>query len=414
MSTAPSSEAGDVSSSRPGRAGLLFVAVTAAALIGIGAYTAYQQAYAADEKAQSAAAAPKPPPTVVVEIPEVKAVSEWDDYTGRFEAIDEVDIRSRVTGYLQQVHFKDGDIVEKGDLLFTIDPRPFEAALKTAEARVAEAKATLFLANTNLARSNTLLKSSAISQQRVDQDSARVQQAQALLASARSELEQARLDLEFTTIESPITGHIGARNVDIGNLIRGDDENASPLTNIVSLNPIYVVFDIDQNAYLNYAKDGMRCDEQSTARPVRIALQGDVGYPHEGKMDFIANRIDEQTGTLRGRAVIDNPTRRFVPGLFARIQLLERDQADTVLIPDRAIALEQTNRVVYIVNDEDKVESRTVVLGPLIDGKRVIRSGLNGDERVVTRGLHRISTGKTVQVRLEGDEAAITLSQARQ
>lgn len=380
---------------------------------GVAGYSAYQDAYASDEPAveQSLPQLPR----VVVETPELQTVTEWDHYAGRFEAVDEVNIRSRVTGYLQAVHFEDGDVVNKGDLLFTIDPRPFEAAVAMAKASVAEAKATLNLASADLKRSSELSKSAAISQQRVDQDRARVQQAQARVAAANSALEQAELDLEFTTIEAPITGRIDAHNVDVGNLVRGDEENTLPLTNIVSLDPIYIVFDVDQAAYLNYHKkdkEGVRESSRTAANPVNVSLQGDSDFPYQAKMDFVGNQIDQRTGTIRGRAVIDNPDGIFTPGLFARVQLLSRDNAQTVLIPDQAVALEQTNRIVYVVNENDEAETRAVTLGPIVDGKRVVRTGLEGNERVITKGLHRVSVGTKVQAEMEIDHFA-ELAQTR-
>jgi RND family efflux transporter MFP subunit len=220
----------------------------AVALIGLGSFSAYHFAYA--EKQQEVTQNQQFP-AVIVSLPAIENITEWQQYAGRFVAVNNVDIRSRVSGYLEKIHFKDGDIVNKGDLLFSIDPRPFKAEVSIAKATVEEREATLALAKTDSTRSIELYKTHAVSKQRVDEDKARVKQAEAQLSAAKSRLARAELDLDFTQITAPITGKIDQHNVDVGNLIRGDDENASPLTNIVSLDPIYVYFDVDQNTYLN-------------------------------------------------------------------------------------------------------------------------------------------------------------------
>lgn len=382
---------------RPFIALLAGAAMTAAAW---GGYSGYHYAVASPTEGAVAAA---PAPSVIAEFPTVQSITEWDSYAGRFVAVDRVDIRSRVSGYLDAVHFTDGDIVQQGDLLFTIDPRPFEAEVAVAEAEVAEAEATLALARADLRRSTELYKTRTVSKQRVDQDRARTKSAEAQVKAAQSRLNVAKLDLGFTEVRAPITGRIDAHNIDVGNLVRGDAENGQALTNIVALDPIHIVFDIDQNAYLNYqraAAAGQGPDHGTEVTPVQLALPGETGFQHEAALDFVSNSIDQATGTIRARAVIDNPDFSFTPGLFARVQLLNRADAEALLIPDEAIGLEQSDRVVFVVGANNKVESRKVALGPIVDGKRVVRHGVSAEDRIITRGLHRVYAGMEVSAEM--------------
>jgi multidrug efflux system membrane fusion protein len=342
-------------------------------------------------------------PSVIAQRPTIQNITEWDTYSGRFAAVKEVDIRSRVSGYLVKIHFNDGDIVKEGDLLFTIDPRPFQAQLSIAKSTVAEREATLELARSDLSRSVELAKTRAVSQQRVDQDKARVKQAEAQLASAKSNLVSAKLDLEYTEIKAPITGRVDEHNVDVGNLIRGDDDNAIPLTNIVSLDPIYVVFDVDQNSYLKYTgikKQAIPVSENPFQQLVQVSIQGDE-TKHKAEIDFVSNSIDKETGSIRLRAVLDNSTYGFTPGLFARVNLSNQSNKETLLVPQEAVSLEQTQYIVLVVNEKNIVERRQVELGPIADGKRVIRNGLNKTDRVIHEGLQRVSVGNEVTVLTE-------------
>ncbi|MEC9411239.1 MAG: efflux RND transporter periplasmic adaptor subunit [Pseudomonadota bacterium] len=370
----------------------------AVALIGLGSFSAYHFAYA---DKQQEVTQNQQFPTVIVSHPAIENITEWQQYAGRFVAVNNVDIRSRVSGYLEKIHFKDGDIVNKGDLLFSIDPRPFKAEVSIAKATVEEREATLALAKTDSTRSIELYKTHAVSKQRVDEDKARVKQAEAQLSAAKSRLARAELDLDFTQITAPITGKIDQHNVDIGNLIRGDDENASPLTNIVSLDPIYVIFDVDQNTFLNLTNNETKSFNDVHSSSVRLSIQGDTDTKYDAKINFVSNSIDQQTGSIRLRAVVDNNQGKFTPGLFARVELAKQENPQTILIPEKALVLEQTDYVVYVVNDEDIVESRHVEVGPIANGLRVIRKGLNGDERVISGGLHHVAVGSKVAIQSE-------------
>lgn len=370
----------------------------AVALIGLGSFSAYHFAYA---DKQQEVTQNQQFPAVIVSHPAIENITEWQQYAGRFVAVNNVDIRSRVSGYLEKIHFKDGDIVNKGDLLFSIDPRPFKAEVSIAKATVEEREATLALAKTDSTRSIELYKTHAVSKQRVDEDKARVKQAEAQLSAAKSRLARAELDLDFTQITAPITGKIDQHNVDVGNLIRGDDENASPLTNIVSLDPIYVIFDVDQNTFLNLTNNETKSFNDVNSSSVRLSIKGDTDTKYDAKINFVSNSIDQQTGSIRLRAVVDNNQGKFTPGLFARVELAKQENPQTILIPEKALVLEQTDYVVYVVNDEDIVESRHVEVGPIANGLRVIRKGLNGDERVISGGLHHVTVGSKVAIQSE-------------
>ena len=356
-----------------------------------------------------------PPPTVMVTRPVVEPVTEWDEYTGRFAATDQVEIRSRVGGHLVAIHFQDGQIVQEGDRLFSIDARPFEVALAVARAQVGEAEARVGLAQAELARTETLYGQRHVSEAQVDQDRAELRSAEAALAAARAGVLQAAVDLNYTEIRAPIGGRIDNHYVDIGNLVDGADGNATVLTTIVALDPIHVVFDVHQNAYLRYARqdlDSIGNGDRDGAQPVQVAPPDAAGFAHEGRMDFVANRVDGGTGTIRARAVLENDDLLFTPGMFARVRLVSRDGHAAILIPDSAIATEQSDRVVYVVGPDDRIEARIVEPGPLVDGLRVIRDGLTADDRVVVEGLHRVRTGDHVTVQPIAN-AAIQVAEGR-
>lgn len=354
-----------------------------------------------------------PPPTVTVTNPERRSITEWDDYTGRFEAVDHVEIKARVSGYLTEIHFTDGQFVEKGSPLFTIDQRPFAAELATAEARLAEAKAGLVLAEKNEERTSKLIGTGAVSRSQNDLNVAERQSAVAAVAAAEAQVERARLELEFTEITAPISGRIDRHLVDVGNLV---DANVTALTTIVSMDPIYVSFDVNQNAFLKYTRyheSGTRVSSRERANPVRIAL-GDESLPTlTGEMEFVANTVDRGTGTIRARAVVANPNHFLTPGLFARIDLLSREDAETLLIPDEAISTQQSERIVYVVDSEGTVDARTIEVGPLHEGKRIVRSGLTPEDLVVVNGLQRVRVGATVTAKRIGppNEMQVALAQ---
>ncbi|MGB0513974.1 MAG: efflux RND transporter periplasmic adaptor subunit [Wenzhouxiangellaceae bacterium] len=349
---------------------------------------------------EQASGPPQSPPEVTVAQPTVRAITDWDEYTGRFEAVDEVEVRARVSGYLSSVHFEDGQIVEEGRLLYVIDQRPFETAVAMAEAELEQATVRLNLAANDLGRAERLFESRAISEEELD---AR-QQARAVSAAevqaAQARVRQARLDLEFTEVKAPISGRIGDNAVTRGSLISGGSAGATHLTTIVSLDPIHVYFTADERSYLNYARLAQRGERPSSRvepNPVKLMIADEAGFEHEGVMDFVDNRIDEATGTMLGRAIFENPDKVLVPGLFARVRLIGRGPYDTLLLPDQAIGTDQAQKFVYLI-DQDSVARRQVVeIGRRTDdGMRIITSGLQNDDRVVVNGLQRVRVGQPV------------------
>jgi len=354
---------------------------------------------ACDQPASDSAAAAPPALPVDVARPVVKEVTEWDFYTGRFEAIEYVDVRARVSGYLRDVHFRDGQTVNKGDLLFSIDPRPFEAALAGARAEVARAEAEVELADLSLRRAERLLQSSAGSRERVENRRADKLTAEAELAGAIAAEREAALELEFTRITSPITGRISDRRVDVGNLISGGSTQTATLATIVSLDPIYFVFDASEADYLKYARlsrTGDRPSSRDAANPVFVRLIDESGWDRQGQMDFVDNAFDPGSGTIRGRAIFDNPDLVLTPGLFGRMRLIGSGAYTAVLLPDEAILSDQSRKIVLTVDGDGTVAVRPVVLGPVIDGLRVIRSGLDAGDNVIVRGVQRARPGRKV------------------
>lgn len=346
---------------------------------------------------QQATATPSPP-KVTVSQPVVREVVEWDEYTGRLEAVESVEVRARVSGYLQSIHFKDGQIVKKGDLLFVIDPRPYQAELDRAEAELKLARARLKLAQDNLARAKKLLSARAISEEEADTRASDERVALATVEQAEAALKTAKLNVEFTRITAPVSGRISRRLVTEGNLINGGT-GGTLLTTIVSLDPIYCYFEADERSYLKYvrlAHEGKRPGSPVVQSPVFIALADETGFPHRGYIDFIDNQLDPETGTMTGRAVIPNPDLTLTPGLFARVRLAGSAEYNAILLPDEAIGSDQSRKYVFVVNDNDTVEYRSVQLGPNIGGLRVIREGIKPDDWVIVSGVQRARQGAIV------------------
>ncbi|GAB4367606.1 MAG: MexE family multidrug efflux RND transporter periplasmic adaptor subunit [Kiloniellaceae bacterium] len=341
-------------------------------------------------------AAPQPP-TVSVAKPVVREVVEDDEFVGRFEAIDEVDIRARVGGYLQKIHFTDGALVAQGDLLFTIDQRPFKAAVSQAEAALKIAESQVDYTSKELKRAQELVTRGNISTSTVDERQQAFIAAQAQVQGAKAALDSARLDMEYTEIRAPISGRIDRNLISAGNLVVAND---TILTRIVSLDPIYFYFDIDERSFLAYARDartrGVSLQEGAGALPVRVRLSDARDGPFEGKLDFAENRVDRGTGTMRVRAVFDNPNLIMQPGLFGTINIPGSLPYQGVLVPDEAIAADQDRRLVYVVGEDNKVSPRQVRPGPRLHGYRVIREGLEGNETIVINGLMRVRPGVTV------------------
>ena len=340
-----------------------------------------------------------PPPKVTVSQPVVRGVVEWDEYTGRLEAVESVDVRARVSGYLQSVHFTDGAIVKKGALLFVIDPRPYQAELNRAKAALEQAMARYERTQKDFARAQQLVKSRAVSQEEVDTRAADQREAEEAVRAARAAVEAAQLNVEFTQVKAPINGQISREFVTVGNLINGGTADSTLLTRIVSLDPIYGYFDVDERSYLKYTRlwrDGARPGARDVKTPVALELANETGFPHQGRLDFIDNRLDPNTGTMTGRAVFPNPDLTLIPGLFARIRLPGSNEYQALLIPDEAIGTDQTQRFAFVVNDQNIVEYRKVELGPIIAGLRVIRDGLKPEDWVIVNGVQRVRAGAKV------------------
>lgn len=342
---------------------------------------------------------PPPPPTVFVAKPLKTKIVDWDDYVGRFEAINSVDIRPRVSGYLQTIAFRDGQTVKKGQLLFVIDPRPYQAALELAKGAEAHALSALTNADIELTRAKNLLAAKAIPEQQYETRLATQQQAAADLISAKANVATAALNLQFTRVRSPLNGLISDRRVAPGNLVTQD---TTILTNITDLDPIRFTFDGAESFYLKYEREaarGVRPQSRHFANPVEIRLQDQPNYVIKGRMDFVDNALDPNSGTIRGRALVPNPSLTLTPGMFGHLRLLGSGSYDALLIPDDAITTQQSDQIVYVVGRDNKVAQRKVQTGPLFDGLRVIRGGVGADDLVVVDGVQRAKVGVKVSPR---------------
>ena len=349
-----------------------------------------------DKPPQPAAAAAPP---VTVAQPVKRTVTDWDEFTGRFEAVEEVQIRARVGGFVTSVEFRDGDFVRAGDLLYVIDARPFEAVALQAEGQLSDARAKAELAKRELDRGLNLVQSSAVSEQVVDQRRQALQAAHAAETQAEGALKAAKLNIEFTHVMAPIAGRVSRHLVTPGNLVQGSEGASTLLTSIVSLDPIYIYFDVDEATYLRNNRlwfEGKRPSSRDTPNPVEVTLTGEAKPSHEGKMDFLDNRLDLSTGTLRSRAVIPNKDLSILPGQFGRVRLIGSAPYETLLLPDTAIATDQSRKIVFVVKDDNTVEAKPVTLGPLDEGLRVIREGLKAEDRVIVDGLQRARVGAKV------------------
>lgn len=329
-------------------------------------------------------------PSVTVARPLVQQVRDWDDYVGRFEAVQSVEVRPRATGYLQQVHFTDGQYVRAGQPLFTIDPRPTRAALEQARAQLARAEALLANARTELARSETLAASQAASQEEVEQRRAAVRAGIAEVNAARANVEAQQLQVGFTTVRAPISGRVSERLIDVGNSVVADQ---TVLTRIVSVSPIHFSFEGPEALLLKYQRE----DLAGPGAEVRVKLQDETTYVHPGRIDYIDPVIDPGAGTVRGRAVLPNPDGFLKPGLMGRMQLAGSGSYDALLLPDAAVITDAARRLVYVVDAEGTVAAKAVELGPLIGDLRVIRSGVSAKDQVIIGGVQRARPGQVVQ-----------------
>lgn len=340
-----------------------------------------------------------------------RKVTQWDEFTGRLEAVEAVEVRPRVTGYIESVNFSEGSIVHRNDLLFVIDPRPYRAALDKARAELTRARSRAELAHNDVARSDKLLAIKAVSQEEYDGRVNAAREADATVEAARAAVETAQLDLDFTRVTAPITGRISKANVTAGNLVNASAASAPVLTSIVSVDPIYVSFDGDEQVYLKYtelARRGERPSSRDAANPVEMGLANEDGYPHKGTMVFVDNQVDPRTGTIRARASFSNKDGFFTPGLFARVKLLGHNSFDAVLVDDRAVGTDQSQKFVYVVDADHKVSYRTVKIGRITDGLRVVLEGLSPGEQVVVNGIQRVHPGSIVQPQIVAMDARNT------
>ena len=358
-----------------------------------------------DSRAESHAA--PPPPEVGVATVLTEQVRDWSDATGRIAAVENVELRPRVSGYVQRVAYTEGEEVAQGDLLFVIDPRPYRAALQRAEAELARARADAQLATTRHARAQSLIEASAISRDDFEARSAGRAEAEAAVRAAQAAVETARLELAYTDVRAPVAGRAGRAALTVGNLAQAD---VSLLTTVVSQDPVHVYFETDERTFLRHralARDGARRDGGNA---VRIGLADETGYPHAGTVDFLDNQVDPTTGTVRARAVLPNPDRRFTPGLFARVQLEGAAQHEAVLIDDKAVLTDQDRKYVYVLGEGNTAQRRDIVPGPMVDGLRVVASGLERGDRIIVNGVQKVFMPgmpvAPVEVAMRGGEPA--------
>jgi membrane fusion protein, multidrug efflux system len=326
---------------------------------------------------------------VTVAAPIAKRVTQWDEYSGRFEAVAQVEVRARVSGFIDKIHFKDGQLVNVGDLLFTIDKRPFEIAVESAEAEVSRNKAQVDLAELQVERGASLIKSRTITESENDQRKANLSVARAQLKAAEAAVRQAELNLDWTDVRAPLAGRISDRKVDAGNLIQGGQQGATLLATIVTLDPIRFVFDVSEADFIRYTRlylSGAIASARDSVNPVRIRLSDESEWTRVGKVDFVDNTLSTRSGTMRIRAVVENKNQLLTPGIFARVQLFGGEY-DALLVPDSAVVSDQSRKIVFVVGDNNVVQAKVVTLGPIVDGLRVVREGLAATDNVVLDGL---------------------------
>jgi RND family efflux transporter MFP subunit len=345
---------------------------------------------------------PPPPPEVTVAEVRAEELAEWDEYQGVFQAVDRVDVRPRVSGYLIRVAFTEGTEVRKGEVLFEIDPEPYQATLDQRKADLARSRARLSLTERDAKRGEGMVAAQAISQEEMDTRLTLVAEARAAVAAAEAAVRAAELDLGYTKVRSPVDGRTSRAEVTEGNLVTGGPGEPTELTTVVSLDPIYVYFEGDESAYLRYAhldRTGERASSRRAANPVQIGLADEEGFPHHGRMDFVDNRLDRETGTIRARAVVPNPDRLFTPGMFARVRLIGSGVRRVTVIPEVAVSTDQDRKFVFVFNrDSSTVAYRPVTLGRQVDGqRRIIREGLKPGEQIVVNGFARIRPGVRVK-----------------
>ncbi len=343
-----------------------------------------------------AASAPPPPPEVTVAKPIARKLTDWDEFTGRLASREMVEVRARISGYLTEVSFKEGAEVKQGDLLFTIDPRPYEAAVQRAEAMLQEARTAAELAVVEAKNATALREGQAISAEESERRLKNVAAGEASVRGMEAALRSAELDLEFTQIRAPISGRISYARVTEGNLVTGGTKEATLLTTIMALDPIYCYIEVDERSSLKYRqmyRDGTRASGLFTKVPAEMALVSEQGWPHQGHIDFVDNQVNSETGTILARAVFPNPDRLMAPGFFAKVRIPGSGEYDGLLIRDMAVGDDQGGSYVWVLDAEDQAVYRPVELGPLMDGLRVVRNGLSAADRVVILGLMSVRNG---------------------
>ncbi len=342
-----------------------------------------------------------PPPAPEVSVAQVleKRVKDWDEFTGRLQAVETVEIRPRVSGYIDKVAFTEGTQVRRGDLLFIIDPRPYQAEVDRLSADVKRFKTALELARIEVTRVQRLKDSGAVSEEELDERKSTLSQAEANVAGSLAAMEAANLNLSFTRVTTPIDGRVSRAEITRGNLVTGGSNGGTLLTSVVSMDPIYLYFDADEQSYLRYTKmaqSGARPSSRDASNPVQVGLANEEGFPHTGVMDFVDNQLNSQTGTIRARAVLQNKDGLFTPGLFARVQLLGSSEYTAILIDDRAVNTDQSQKYVFVLGLGNTVEYRRVKLGRIIDGLRIVREGLKAGDVIIVNGAQRVHPGVTV------------------
>ncbi|MFA5950954.1 MAG: efflux RND transporter periplasmic adaptor subunit [Hyphomicrobium sp.] len=353
------------------------------------------------ENASQGQSSPPPAPQVTVQKPETRSVADFDEYVGRFVAVDFVEIRARVSGYLDAVHFTDGQLVKAGDALFTIDRRPFQAALDQANASLAQARATLAYAESDLKRAEGLERGTVITQQVLEQRIQAKRVADAVVNARAAAVREAELDLQFTELNAPVSGRIGDRRVSPGNLVTGGTGGSTTLlATIASIDPIRLEFTMDEASYLRYVRATSETATDAANRgltlTVRLKLIDEKNFEHEGQINFVDNAIDRSSGTIRARAEFSNPDGKLTPGMFGRVQVPTGPPQVALLVPEAAIGTEQVKKFVYTVGEDGIARQKEVTLGPIVDGMQVVASGISADDFVVVNGLMRVRPGAKV------------------